>query len=72
VPKLPGGRRGDVLEPVNHSITFRRITVVPVRFAVKTSAPPAEAYAWADPRRPALPTSSLLAKLVERVTGRGT
>lgn len=49
---------------VHHSITHRRIEVVPVRFEVGTAAPASDAWRWADPSSPGLPTSSLLAKLV--------
>lgn len=52
---------------VRHSITHRRIEVVPVRFEVDADAPPSEAWRWADPSSPGLPTSSLLAKLVRSV-----
>lgn len=57
-----------VMGPVRHGITFRRIRVVPVRFAVRSAADPGEGWRWADPRSPGLPTSSLLAKLYRRVT----
>ncbi len=54
-------------DAVRHSITHRRIEVVPVR--VVLDVPPAVSgqWRWADPRSPGLPTSSLLGKLVRAV-----
>ncbi len=49
---------------VRHSITHRRIEIVPLKFSVEPAAPPADAWRWADPSSSGLPTSSLLAKLV--------
>ncbi|MCG6964573.1 MAG: A/G-specific adenine glycosylase [Acidobacteria bacterium] len=57
---------GVSLPPVRHSITYRRISVVPVRVAVARELPLPDGWAWADPLVPGLPTSSLLAKLVRR------
>lgn len=54
------------LPAVSHSITHRRITVVP--FALCPEAPcvrePGAGWGWYDPTAPEVPTSSLLAKLV--------
>ncbi|MBI4917682.1 MAG: A/G-specific adenine glycosylase [Acidobacteria bacterium] len=51
--------------PVRHSITHRRITVVP--FVASTATPMAHEraanWSWEDPAAPAVATSSLLAKL---------
>ena len=49
---------------VRHSITHRRIEVVPV--VVRTGYPtePPRGWVWAHPAQPELPTSSLLAKLL--------
>jgi A/G-specific adenine glycosylase len=54
---------------VSHSITHRRIDVVPVRVVVVDPPAVSGDWRWADPRSPNLPTSSLLAKLVRAVTG---
>jgi len=56
-----------VLAAVRHSITYRRISVVPVRFNVVRETPLPAGWAWADPLSPGLPTSSLLGKLAARV-----
>jgi A/G-specific adenine glycosylase len=58
-------RSVETLPEVRHGITHRSITVLPVRMAVEGGDPPA-GWRWADPRDPGVPTSSLLAKLVER------
>ncbi len=62
-PEVAGGS-AVVLGVVHHGITHRRIRVV----AVLTEAPGephlGDGWRWADPLRPGLPTSSLLAKLV--------
>jgi A/G-specific adenine glycosylase len=51
---------------VRHNITHRTIDVIPVRFdAAHTDVP--DAWRWVDPRSPGVPTSSLLAKLVDAV-----
>jgi A/G-specific adenine glycosylase len=59
----------EVLPPVRHAITYRRISVVPVRLAVDSVSPTAAGWSWADPASPKLPTSSLLAKLLRSVRG---
>jgi len=63
--KLDGPPR--VFPTVSHSITHRRITVTPVLFRVRQAAEPGAGWRWADPRRPGLATSSLLAKLAASV-----
>jgi A/G-specific adenine glycosylase len=52
---------------VRHSITHRRIEVVPVRFEVEAAVLRSDGWRWADPSSPGAPTSSLLAKLVRSV-----
>jgi A/G-specific adenine glycosylase len=52
---------------VRHSITHRRIEVVPVRFEVSEAVLQSDGWLWADPSSPGAPTSSLLAKLVRSV-----
>ncbi len=52
---------------VRHSITHRRIEVVPARFEVSEAVLRNDAWRWADPSSPGLPTSALLAKLVSAV-----
>ena len=66
VPELQP-ESGEIVPGVRHTITHRRIEVVPVRFAVDRLDPPSNGWRWADPRCPRLPTSSLLTKLVERI-----
>lgn len=61
-------RGGVVLAPMRHSITYRRISIVPVRIGVEREATLPDGWTWADPLEPGLPTSSLLGKLVARVT----
>ncbi len=56
---------GEAASPVRHAITHRRIEIVPVRFAAEIPGSVGEGWRWADPRNPEVPTSSLLAKLVE-------
>ena len=56
----------EVLAPVRHSITYRRLTVVPVRFCLRESGIPGDGVAWVEPDAPDRPTSSLLNKLVAR------
>jgi A/G-specific adenine glycosylase len=70
LPKLsgPGGR---ALPPVKHSITYRRLTVVPVRFAPRGVDLPGEGWVWADLEALDRPTSSLLGKLAARVAEDG-
>lgn len=55
----------EALSAVRHGITYRRIEVVPVRVSVGTWLP-AEGWRWADPHCPDMPTSSMLAKILER------
>ena len=55
-------------KPVKHSITHRRIEVTPARARIDHPVPLTENWLWADPANPNLPTSSLLAKLVKRVS----
>jgi A/G-specific adenine glycosylase len=52
-----------VLDPVRHSITYRRIEVVPGVLRGLDPVDPPAGWLWADPRSPGLPTSSLLGKL---------
>jgi A/G-specific adenine glycosylase len=59
----------EVREPLKHSITHRRIRVVPVRFPVARRSSMGAEWEWADPHEPRLPTSSLLGKLVAAVSG---
>jgi A/G-specific adenine glycosylase len=64
-----GGKlQGEVLPPVRHSITYRRLSVTPVRFHLAQPDTPSDAWAWCPPHDPGLPTSSLLAKLVKKVS----
>jgi A/G-specific adenine glycosylase len=49
--------------PVRHSITHRRIEVIPARARVDGPPCVSDGWAWADPGVPGLPTSSLLGKL---------
>jgi A/G-specific adenine glycosylase len=52
---------------VRHNITHRKIDVTPVRFdAAHTDVP--SGWLWVDPRSPGVPTSSLLAKLVDSLS----
>jgi A/G-specific adenine glycosylase len=48
---------------IRHSITHRRITVLPVMLTGDCSSAPDGDWRWADPLDPGVPTSSLLAKL---------
>jgi hypothetical protein len=57
---------GETGSPVRHTITHRRIEVVPVRFAADGLYSLGEDWRWTDPLDPGVPTSSLLAKLVGR------
>lgn len=52
-------------DPVRHNITHRKIEVIPVRFEADRAELPSDAWRWIDPRDPGVPTSSLLAKLVD-------
>jgi hypothetical protein len=51
--------------PVRHSITFRRITVTPVQMPVEKVVRCPAGWRSVDPVSPDLPTSSLLAKLID-------
>jgi A/G-specific adenine glycosylase len=52
---------------VRHNITHRKIEVTPVLFnGAHTDVP--EGWQWVDPRTPGVPTSSLLAKLVDALS----
>jgi len=51
--------------PVRHNITHRKIDVIPVRFKADCVELPSDAWRWVDPKYPGVPTSSLLAKLVD-------
>jgi A/G-specific adenine glycosylase len=64
---MPSPKLGDV---VRHNITHRRIDVIPARFDVVRAEPPSDAWRWIDPRDPGVPTSSLLAKLVDSLAER--
>jgi A/G-specific adenine glycosylase len=57
-------------DAVRHNITHRKIDVIPVRFEVARAEPPSEAWRWVYPGSPGVPTSSLLAKLVDSLTER--
>ena len=52
---------------VRHTITHRKIDIVPVRFEAERGQQQSEGWRWIDPRDPGVPTSSLLAKLVASV-----
>ena len=56
---------GEIVRAVHHTITHRRIEVMPVRFAVDRLDPPSSGRRWVDPSDPGVPTSALLLKLVE-------
>ena len=66
INSIGNGKTGS---PIRHNITHRKIDVIPVRFAIDLFQPPSEAWRWVDPTKPGLPTSSLLAKLVEVLLG---
>jgi A/G-specific adenine glycosylase len=55
--------------PVRHSITHRRIEVIPVFFENPHLELPAGGWRWIDPKDPGVPTSSLLQKLIEIRSG---
>jgi A/G-specific adenine glycosylase len=59
---------GNTCPSVRHNITHRKIEVVPVRLEVDHFDPPSESWRWVDPANPGVPTSSLLAKLVEALS----
>ncbi len=59
------GRR---LRPVRHAITYRRITVEPVRFDVDEGPPGEVEGRWESPAAAGFPTSTLLDKLVHSAT----
>jgi A/G-specific adenine glycosylase len=50
---------------VRHKITHRLIDVIPFYFKTAHTEPPTDAWRWVDPKDPGVPTSSLLAKLVD-------
>jgi len=64
VGRISSPKAGDT---VRHNITHRRIDVIPFRFEVARTEPASDAWRWVDPKSPGVPTSSLLAKLVEAV-----
>ena len=67
---LPYGETSPVIGPdVRHNITHRKIDVTPVRFDVAHAKPPSGDWRWVDPRNPRVPTSSLLAKLADALSG---
>jgi A/G-specific adenine glycosylase len=53
---------------VRHSITHRRIEVIPVAIRGPVPVDPPARWCWANPRSPGLPTSSLLGKLLRSLT----
>lgn len=54
-----------ILDQVLHSITHRRICVVPVRLSVSGRGTGGQEGRWIDPENSALPTSSLFGKLIK-------
>jgi A/G-specific adenine glycosylase len=56
--------------PVRHTITYRKIDVVPVFFKAAVSQPLGDGRLWVDPGDPGLPTSSLFRKLVDAMPDR--
>jgi A/G-specific adenine glycosylase len=60
---LPASVPAVELPTLTHSITHRRIRVNPVRFEVPSALVEGIDGRWVDPRKPRLPTSSLLGKL---------
>ena len=58
---------GEVCRSMSHSITFRRIELIPVRFAVMGRELPAATWQYARPDKLRTGTSSLLPKLVKSV-----
>jgi len=67
---MPFGGVGpiELVTPVKHSITHRRIEVTPVRTRVEDFERAADGFSWVDPTNPGLPTSSLLGKLLKAVS----
>ena len=59
----------EFFEPIKHSITHRRIEVTLGRTRVDHPVRVPDGWSWADPEKPNLPTSSLLAKLLAWVGG---
>jgi A/G-specific adenine glycosylase len=57
-----------VAPAIRHTITHRKIDVVPVRIEAESIDPSSDAWMWVDPHDPGLPTSSLFRKLVEAVS----
>jgi len=55
---------------VRHSVTHRRIRVVPVLWLVEAGPLPDSSWRWVDPEDPKVPTSSLLAKLLRSARDR--
>jgi hypothetical protein len=54
-------------DTVRHNITHRKIEVTPLYFKSARIEPPSDAWRWVEPKNPGVPTSSLLAKLVDAV-----
>jgi len=52
-------------DTVRHNITHRKIEVTPLYFKSARIEPPSDAWRWVEPKNPGVPTSSLLAKLVD-------
>jgi A/G-specific adenine glycosylase len=57
----------EVAPPVRHTITHRKIEVIPVRAVASSAELPSGDWRWVDPEDPGIPTSSLLQKLVKSV-----
>ncbi len=62
--------RPETGDTVRHTITHRRITVVPVVWRL-AGEPRISGRLWADPAAPGVPTSSLLGKLARAVDAEG-
>jgi len=58
----------EVMGPVKHSITHRRIEVTPAITAIDRAVDAPPGWSWAPPASPDLPTSSLLGKLLHSVS----
>ncbi len=56
------------LPAVRHTITHRKIDVIPCRLDAQAFNPPSDAWRWVDPDDPGVPTSSLFEKLVTAVS----
>jgi A/G-specific adenine glycosylase len=69
VAQLRPGTASSTGSAVRHNITHRRIDVIPCCFEVREFDPPSDTWRWVDPREPGVPTSSLLAKLVDALFG---